>query len=79
MNVCHEGSPIVTFSEAWHADEEAPPAAEATDERSREYCRVRAAAERAAAKKASALHAQRIHQELAQAYALRAKGSSTQC
>ena len=53
MNVCHEGSPIVTFREAWHADEEAPPAVEATDERSREYCRVREAAERAAAKKAS--------------------------
>jgi hypothetical protein len=32
-----------------------------------------------AAKKASSLHAQRIHQELAQAYALRANGSSTKC
>jgi hypothetical protein len=79
MNVCHEGSPIVTFREAWHAEEEAPPAAEAPDERSREYCRVREAAERAAAKKASSLHAQRIHQELAQAYALRANGSRTKC
>ena len=77
MNVCHEGGPIVTFRDAWRAEDEARLAPAAGDEPSRQYCRSREAAERAAAKSASSVHARRVHQELAEAYALLARNCAS--
>jgi hypothetical protein len=74
VNICHDGGSLLTFTDSWASrNEPQANSLEPADTEWLDYCRARELAERAAAKRASSIEARRIHQELAEAYARRAR------